>query len=57
MTDRTTLQKHSANRFTNGRLKRLVLCYRTVVLCVSLSVCDVGVLWPNTWMDQDKTFH
>jgi len=22
----------------------------------SLSVCDVGVLWPNGWMDQDKTW-
>ena len=22
-----------------------------------LSVCDVGVLWPNSWMDQDETWH
>jgi len=22
-----------------------------------LSVCDVGVLWPNDWMDQDETWH
>jgi len=22
-----------------------------------LSVCDVGVLWPNGWMNQDKTWH
>jgi len=22
--------------------------------CPVLSVCDVGVLWPNGWMDQDK---
>jgi len=22
---------------------------------VCLSVCDVGVLWPNGWMDQDAT--
>jgi len=21
-----------------------------------LSVCDVGVLWPNGWMDQDVTY-
>ena len=20
-------------------------------------VCDVGVLWPNGWMDQDETWH
>jgi len=22
-----------------------------------LSVCYVGVLWPNGWMDQDETWH
>ena len=21
-----------------------------------LSVCDIGVLWPNGWMDQDETW-
>jgi len=26
--------------------------------CLScLSVCDVGALWPNGWMDQDETWH
>jgi len=26
--------------------------------CLSLlSVCDVGVLWSNGWMDQDETWH
>jgi len=25
--------------------------------CLVLSVCDVGVLWPNGWMDQDETWH
>ena len=26
--------------------------------CLSvLSVCDVGVLWPNGWMDQGETWH
>ena len=26
--------------------------------CLSvLSVCDVGVLWTNCWMDQDETWH
>ena len=36
------------------------LCYRTIVLsvCLSvLSVCDVAVLWPNGWTDQDETWH
>jgi len=41
-------------------VKRFALCYRTVVLSdcpVCLSVCNVGVLWPNGWMDQDETWH
>ena len=32
-------------------VKRFALCYQTVVL----SVCDVGVLWPNGLTDQDET--
>ena len=27
------------------------------VLSLSLSVCDIGLLWPNGWMDQDETGH
>ena len=40
---------------TFGRpfVQRFALCYQTVVL----SVCDIGVLWPNGWMDQDETWH
>jgi len=26
-------------------------------LSASLSVCNVGVLWPNGWVDQDETWH
>jgi len=26
-------------------------------VCAVLSVCNVGVLWPNGWMDQDETWH
>jgi len=37
-------------------VKWFALCYRTVVLSVCLSVCNVGVLWPNGWMDQDETW-
>jgi len=25
--------------------------------CPVLSDCDVGVLWPNDWMDEDETWH
>jgi len=25
--------------------------------CLSCPVCDVAVLWPNGWMNQDKTWH
>jgi len=32
-------------------------CYRTVVcLSVCLSLSNVGVLWPNGWMDQNATW-
>jgi len=32
------------------------LRYRTVS-CPVLSVCNVGVLWPNGWKDQDATWY
>ena len=32
-------------------VKRFTLCYQT------LSICNVAVLWPNGWMDQDETWH
>jgi len=43
------------SQYIFGRLfvKRFALCYRTVV-CLSSPVCNVGVLWPNGWTDQDK---
>jgi len=28
---------------------------RLSVVSVCLSVCDVGILWPNGWMDQSET--
>jgi len=34
-------------------VKWFALCYRTVVLSLS----NVGVLWPNGWMDPDETWH
>jgi len=44
--------------FGRPLVKRFALCYRTVVLSV-LSVCNVGVLWPNRngWMDQDAIWY
>jgi len=41
-------------------VQRFALCYRFVVcpvLSVCLSVCDVRALWPNSWRDQDETWH
>jgi len=48
-------------------VKRFTLCYRTVLcpvcpvclscLTVCLSVCDVGVLWPDGLTDQDEAWH
>ena len=32
-------------------------CLSCPVLSVCLSVCNIGVLWPNGWMDQDETWH
>ena len=37
-------------------VKRFALCYQTVVCLSVLSVCGVGVVWPNGWMDQDETW-
>jgi len=46
-------------------VKRFALCYLTVAclsvvsvcpLCLSV-ICNVGVLWPNGWMDQGETWH
>ena len=37
-------------------VKRFAVCYQTVVCLSCLSVCpvcNVGVLWPNSWIDQD----
>ena len=36
-------------------VKRFTLCYRSVVCLFVSPVCNVGVLWPNGWMDQDET--
>ena len=34
-----------------------MLSDRCLSLCPVLSLCDVDVLWPNGWMDQDETWH
>ena len=35
-----------------------MLLDRCLSVCLSLlSVCDVGVLWPNSWMNQNETWH
>jgi len=38
-------------------VKRFALSYQTVFCLSVCPVCDVGVLWPNGWMDQDETWH
>ena len=50
------LTVHAPWIFGRAFVKTVALCYRTVVLSVCRSVCDVGVLWPNGWMDQDETW-
>jgi len=44
---------HFSHFFGQPFVKQIALCYQTVVL----SVCDVGVLWPNGWTNQDETWH
>jgi len=44
------------HNFFGPFVKRFALCYRTVVLSVS-PVCDVVVLWPNSWMDYNATWY
>jgi len=36
---------------------RPILSDSCLSVCPVCSVCDVGVLWPNGWMDQDETWH
>ena len=38
-------------------VKRFAICYQSVVGLSVLSVRNVGVLWPNGWIDQDETWH
>jgi len=38
------------------KMVRLMLSDHCPV-CLSCPVCNVGVLWPNGWMDQDETWH
>ena len=45
------------SHFARPFVKRFVLCYGTVVCPVCLSVCNVGLLWPNGWVDQDVTWY
>jgi len=35
---------------------RPMLSDRCLSVCPVLSVCNVGALWPNGWMDQDETW-
>jgi len=42
--------------FRRPFVKRFAPCYRTCYRSV-LSVCDVGVLWPNGGMDQDAIWY
>ena len=32
------------------------LCPVCLSVCLSCPVCNVGTLWPNSWMDQDETW-
>jgi len=43
---------------TDCKTVRPMLSDRCLSVCLSyLYVCNVGVLWPNGWMDQDATWY
>jgi len=52
---------HTVSILGRPFVQRFALCFQTVVLsvCVSLcpvlSICNIDVLWPNSWMDQGAT--
>ena len=45
--------------FLSDRLQKgsPILSVRCLSCCLSCPVCNVGVLWPNGWTDQDETWH
>ena len=67
----TVIHKKRGSTFVIITLEKLVLIFfggeatvcKTVRSVLSdrylsvLSVCNVGVLWPNAWMDQDETWN
>jgi len=38
-------------------IKRFALYLSVCLSVLSCPICDVGVLWPNSWTDQDETWH
>jgi len=48
---------HSSFWATVCKTVRPMLSVRCQSVCLSCPVCDVGVLWPNGWTDQDETWH
>jgi len=51
----------SSLHFLSNHLNHPMLSDRCLSVCLSvcplLSVCNVGILWPNGWIDQDETWH
>jgi len=51
---RRRLRRHCVRRGPSSPLERHSPNFRPMSVC---PVCDVGVLWPNGWMEQDETWH
>ena len=52
--------RNATSLFRPPSVKRFALYAIGPLSCLScplLPVCDVGVLWPNGWMDQNETWH
>jgi len=43
--------------FGRSFVKRFAICYQTEFCLSVVPVCNVGVFWPNGWMDQDETWY
>jgi len=51
------VHKNNLDSFWATICKTVRPCYQVCLSCLSVShVCNVGVLWPNGWMDQDETW-
>jgi len=47
----------TVHRILSDRCLSVCLSVLSVYPVLCCPVCDLGLLWPNSWMDQDETWH